>query len=147
MEITYREILSDQTHLLRQKILRPHQSLEEMVYSGDEQEEGYHVAAFVKEAIVGIASLYPESQNGELNQGSWRIRGMAVESQYRGRGMGRELIRRCILRAQDQGASHVWCNARSKVIGFYKAIGFKVCGKEFEVKGIGPHFVVTLVLS
>ena len=34
----------------------------------------------------------------------------------------------------------IWCNARIIALDFYKSLGFKINGKEFNIKDIGPHF-------
>jgi hypothetical protein len=41
----------------------------------------------------------------------------------------------------------VWCNARSPVVGFYAREGFATEGEEFVLPSIGPHFLMSLLLS
>ena len=144
MEIHYDPIKPEQTHVLRQKILRPHQPIEEMVYPLDSEAGSFHVGALLGDCLVGIASVYPESQAGELNQGEWRIRGMAVEEELQGRGVGRGLVQKCIEYAQAQKAQSLWCNARTSAIGFYFTLRFEQVGEEFNIAGIGPHYVAEL---
>lgn len=40
------------------------------------------------------------------------------------------------------GAEVLWCNARVGALGFYLRLGFATIGEEFEIAGIGPHFVM-----
>lgn len=141
MEVRYEPIRSEQTHPLRQKVLRPHQALEEMIYPLDKEKGSHHVGAFWKNNLIGIASIYPESQDGQLYEGQWRLRGMAVEADFRGNGVGRSLIGECLQYAKEQKAANVWCNARTSAIGFYIAFGFAQVGEEFEIPGIGPHYI------
>ena len=146
MDIYYKPIQAKQTHLLRQKILRPNQPIEEMVYPLDSVAGSFHLGAFLKDQLVGIVSVYPESQKGELNQGLWRIRGMAVDSGYQGHGIGRSLIKECKEILKGKGAKTVWCNARTTAIQFYITLGFEKVGEEFEIEGIGPHYIAQLKL-
>ncbi len=41
----------------------------------------------------------------------------------------------------------MWCNARSGARTFYERAGFCVEGEEFEIAGIGPHFLMAKPLS
>jgi hypothetical protein len=36
----------------------------------------------------------------------------------------------------------VWCNARTPAVGLYERAGFAIESGEFEIEGIGPHFVM-----
>lgn len=134
------KISAEQTHPLRQSILRPHQPLNEMAYPFDQEEGSCHFGAFIEKQLVGIASIYPESKDGEIHQGYWRLRGMAVDSSLQGKGVGRQLVEACLNYAQGKNAKSVWCNARTSAVGFYLSLGFRQVGEEFEIKGIGPHY-------
>lgn len=71
---------------------------------------------------------------------------MATAQAFRGQGVGRRVLEYGCAHARAQGASKVWCNARTTAIGFYTARGFVKVSKEFELEGIGPHFVLARVL-
>jgi GNAT superfamily N-acetyltransferase len=137
---------------LRQKVLRPHQTVAEQVYEGDDAAGAGHFAAFLDDdgdQVVGIASITPEPFPGAggARAGDWRIRGMATDPDVgRGLGAGGALLRACLAWARDAGAARVWCNARSPVRGFYEREGFVVEGDEFTLPGIGPHFLMWLDL-
>lgn len=120
------------TRPLRQRILRPHQLAAELVYEGDA--EGLHLGAFdLGGRLLGIASFLTPAQ------GVWRLRGMAVVEELRGRGIGRALIEHAHahLAGRLQG---IWCNARTHACGFYERLGFVRCGDAFELPGIGEHY-------
>ncbi len=139
MRPAIRKITSEQTYPLRQKILRPHQTIEEVSFNHDPLEESFHLGAFNNSEIIGVASLFPESENGSLFQGDWRLRGMAIDSDFQGLGIGRLLLDEAILILKDQKAQLLWCNGRTQAMGFYLSYGFKQVGEEFQIKGIGPH--------
>jgi len=70
-----------------------------------------------------------------------RLRGMAVDPAYQGRGFGRLLMEACQQEAQRQGTG-LWCNARIGAIPHYLACGYQRVGQEFDMPGIGAHYVL-----
>ena len=135
-----RHISAAQTHALRGAILRPGTAREQSIYPGDDAADTFHFGAFIGEEIVGIASLYEESAPGETAR-ALRLRGMAVSPRVQKRGVGRALIEACIAQSQACGVETLWCNARTSALGFYEALDFVRRGQEFEIPGVGPHFV------
>jgi len=136
---------------LRQKVLRPHQTLADQVYPGDSPPGARHFAAYGKDdAVLGVASISPEPYpraGGSPGPGDRRIRGMATEPAARRRGIGALLLAACLEVARaDEGATRVWCNARSGVRGFYEREGFVADGEEFTLPEIGPHFLMWLAV-
>jgi ribosomal protein S18 acetylase RimI-like enzyme len=133
---------------LRQKVLRPHQTVAEQVFAGDDAADAGHFAARAEASddIVGIASITPEPYPGAggARPGDWRVRGMATDpDRGRGRGAGAALLRACLDHARAHGGRRVWCNARTPARGFYEREGFTVEGDEFELPAIGPHVLMS----
>ncbi|MGO9526610.1 MAG: GNAT family N-acetyltransferase [Verrucomicrobiia bacterium] len=135
-----RQISAAETRPLRQAILRPHQRVEELVYPGDDSPDAAHFGAFLDEQLVGVSSVYRETPHGEANEGAWRLRGMAVVPQLHRKGIGSLLLRACVDHARRRGGMTMWFNARTPAVPFYRAHGFQVRGKEFELPDIGPHY-------
>jgi GNAT superfamily N-acetyltransferase len=137
---------------LRQAVLRPHQTLADQVYPGDDMPGAAHVAAY-RDGIaepIGVATIVPEPFPGAggARPGDWRIRGMATDpDRGRGLGAGALLLRACLDHARAEGGARVWCNARAGVRGFYEREGFVVEGAEFPLPTIGPHFLMWSNLS
>lgn len=138
-----RAIAAEQTRGLRQRVLRPHQPPEEMVYPGDDELETLHLGAYVDGQLVGVASLYRQAPPTEPDPGARRLRGMAVSPALQGGGIGRALLEGCLAHARARGATRLWCNARAAAAGFYSRLGFQVQGEEFELPGIGPHLLMS----
>jgi GNAT superfamily N-acetyltransferase len=134
-ELTVREIPVADTRPLRQQILRPHQTLEEL--AGHEPAEATAVGAFLHGQLVSVGFVAPEG-----GAGSWRIRGMATVPEARGRGAGTAVLDALVTHARERGATRVWCNARTPARSLYERAGFVVASDEFEVPQIGPHFVM-----
>lgn len=142
---TIQPISAEIARPLRRKILRPNLPLETIIYPGDDADDTFHAGAFVNSVLVGVCTVLQEAQIGISDSGAWRLRGVAVDPQQRGKGIGRALIESCITHAEACGARYVWANGRSTALPVYKALGFKVDGDEY-VTDTGPHFYVQRVL-
>lgn len=142
METDIRPIAPRQTHPLRQAVLRPNQPPENLVYPADDAPDTLHLGAWQGEDLVGIASIYAEPLPDADESGWWRLRGMATHPEVRGSGIGRALLLACLAHVAERGDTGLWCNARTSACGFYLALGFEKIGDEFEIEGIGPHFVM-----
>ena len=129
---TVRPIPLEQTRPLRQAVMRPHQTLEEL--ASHEPAGSLAVGAFDGEELVGVGLVGPEGEPG-----AWRVRGMATATEARGRGAGRAVLSALVGHAEAQGAASVWCNARLRAISLYERAGLRVVSEVFEPPDIGPH--------
>ena len=142
-----RPVTAAETRPLRQRILRPQQSVEDLVYPHDYAVDTLHAAAFADGALVGTATVHPEAMPDGSAAYAWRIRGMATVPEMRRMGCGAALVQACIDHAAARSGLVVWCNARTSASAFYAALGFVAEGHEFELPGIGPHYVMTKRLA
>jgi GNAT superfamily N-acetyltransferase len=129
------EVSIEQTRALRQAILRPHETLEQL--AADEPSDVFAVGAFADGQLVAVGLIAPDGESG-----AWRVRGMASAPHARGVGAGTEVLGALIRHALEHGASRVWCNARTPARSLYERAGFRVISEEFELPQIGPHFVM-----
>lgn len=143
---------AEQTVPLRQRLLRPGSSLAACRFETDATPAALHLACFVGDEVVGIASVHaepppwdrgdagPDAHDGARDMGTWRLRGMATMPELRRRGVGRWLAAACMQHALDAGGTLVWCNARVTATGFYRALGFEARGEVFDIPAAGgPH--------
>lgn len=122
---------------LRQRVLRPHQRIVEVGFAGDE--EGTHFAAFDESgALVGVASLLPDLSTPDLDL-SWRLRGMAVDLESQGKGVGSAIMSTLLEFASHINPGGIWCAARMPAVGFYEQFGFKSVGEAYVEPDIGAH--------
>ena len=135
MTFEVREVDPAQTRRLRQRVLRPHESLEELA---SHEPPGVHaVGAFAGDELVAVGFVCPDG-----GAGAWRVRGMATAPEHRGRGAGAAILAQLVAHARAEGATRVWCNARTPALSLYERAGFEPESEEFDIPGIGPHFVM-----
>ncbi|MGF7234735.1 MAG: GNAT family N-acetyltransferase [Frankia sp.] len=146
---------------LRQRVLRPHQKVTEVVNPGDYDPETAHLAALLSDptggtTVVGTASVHREQTPWDAGAGTvgWRLRGMASDPAHRGRGIGTSLLAatvdyvrtRSAVVAPGGNAVVLWCNARVSALGFYERSGLHTQGEQWDVPSIGPHLRMWRIL-
>jgi GNAT superfamily N-acetyltransferase len=148
MEFRLERVAPEAVRPLRSEVLRPGIAPEALVYAGDEAADALHVAARDGEGrIHGIASLCREPAPGRAPAVAWRLRGMATRPELRGKGVGRRLLQACFRHVRAEGGGLLWCNARVVALGFYERLGLRREGTQFDIAGIGPHYVMSRWLA
>ena len=140
MEI--REIQSKETLNIRLEILRPNGTLKDCVFPGDSEHTTKHFGAFIDHSLVGIVSIYKVGHSSFKGLG-FQIRAMATLPEARGKGAGSYLLKSAEAYAFNHGADYIWANARTSAKEFYRKTGYCVSEYEFNIKGIGPHVIVS----
>jgi GNAT superfamily N-acetyltransferase len=125
------------TRALRQAVLRPHQTVEEL--ADHEPAGAVAFGAFQGSELVAVGLVGPDGEPGD-----WRVRGMATAPQARGRGAGSAILNALVQHAIAHGAARIWCNARTPALTLYQRAGFVVASDEFEPPDIGPHYRMEL---
>lgn len=87
-----------------------------------------HAVAFEDGRAVATARLLPDGHIGR----------MAVLKDWRGRGIGGEMLAKLMDRARRRGDREVFLTAQVHAIAFYRAHGFREEGEEYLEAGI-PH--------
>ena len=136
---TVREVPVAETRVLRQLVLRPHQTIAAM--AEDETEGTYAAGAFECTTLVAVGLIAPS-----LDRPGWRVRGMASAPGARRRGAGTAVLTNLLAHARARGAASVWCNARTPAQRFYERAGFTMRSDVFDVPPIGPHVVMERAL-
>lgn len=154
-QLTTRLITAQDTRIIRGAILRPGLPFSESVYQGDDAPDSFHLGLFMGDELAGISSYFsqpmPEPdaalvrrQNPALLEGHhWRLRGMAIDAPYQRRGYGKILLRAGLAHLAERGGGWLWFNARSCAREFYASLGCQTWGEEYDVPGVGPHFMMT----
>ena len=145
-EIRVEQVRVEQVRRLRETVLRPGSPAEMSVYPSDALFDAQHFAAWLGNRIIGVASIHPEPLAGFDSKKSWRLRGMAVDPNFQGRGIGRQILDECLRFVKQFDAEILWCNGRTTALRFYQSYGFEIVGEEFEVPESGAHFVMILTI-
>ena len=135
---------------LRLRYLRPGELEDSVAYKSDELESAVHFAVRDAEGnVIGVGSGHEENRVAghppHLTPG-FRVRGMAVEPEWRGKGVGRAILGALIQVAREAGAGEVWANARVESINIYVKSGFARLSSAFDIPLIGEHVVVAMGL-
>lgn len=80
--------------------------------------------------LVGGLILAP------LDNEKIRLMQVAVDTVYRGEGIGRELVKYAEKRAKEAGYSKIIMHAMLSVVGFYEKLGYHAEGDIFDEQGI-----------
>lgn len=132
---------------IRNAILRGGKlTLDQCRFPGDEKEGAFHLGYFDGGKLVCIATYHPQDREGYAGKG-YQLRGMATLEEYRGRGIGNQVVNFSIVYLRGQKANYIWCNARKSALKFYVDLGFEIVSDEFELPGIGLHRVLYLKIQ
>ncbi|HKH88890.1 MAG TPA: GNAT family N-acetyltransferase [Acidimicrobiales bacterium] len=141
------------TYVLRQQVLRPNLTVEQMaevgVFGDDGPDTGIYGAIDTASGeLVGTGNVRREPPPSELEAAvpeagtdPWRLRGMATREDLRSHGIGKQVLDACIGHVAARGGGFLWCNARVGARRFYARAGFSEWGDEFESFGV-QHVVM-----
>ncbi|HEX3386322.1 MAG TPA: GNAT family N-acetyltransferase [Mucilaginibacter sp.] len=137
----------EDTLAIRNDILRGGKLiLDQCRFPRDENPESFHLGYFVGDKLVCIATFHLQNYKEYQGKG-YQLRGMATLEEYRGRGIGNQVVNFAIVYLRGQKANYIWCNARRNALKFYTDLGFEIISEEFEVPVIGPHKVLYLKIQ
>lgn len=128
-------------------MLRPGLPIDTCVFEGDQDDQTFHLGAFVEGKLVSIASFYFERHPDLDELYQFRLRGMATLQEHQNKGLSASLLNRGFPIIRQNQCNLVWCFARETAIGFYEKNGFKGSGEIFEIEGVGPHLLMINQLS
>jgi len=135
-------VSAEQTFALRQRVLRPHETVDELARPGDEDPDSGHFAALADGDVIGTASVRRESAPWAPEPPSWRLRGMATAEGRRSLGVGSAVLDAVIQHVRRHGGGRLWCNARLPAVPFYERAGFVTRGESWDDPTIGPHIAM-----
>jgi GNAT superfamily N-acetyltransferase len=137
-EITIEQIRPELTWKLRRDVMYQDKNIPDMRM--EEDNVGYHFAAFKDNYIVGVVSLFHEGTD-------FQFRKFAVAAEEQGKGTGTILLNYVLDFALTMGAKRIWCNARITAIGFYERFGLVQTGKTYSNIGIDYEVMEKIIES
>lgn len=128
------------TYALRQRVLRPHQRVEDMGQAGDDDPSTVHLAVLSDEGTVtACLRLQRVACPWRTDPDGWQLRAMAVDESQRGQGLGAALVEDAVAHVARAGGGLLWCNARIPAQAFYERAGFTAVTDRWDEPDIGPH--------
>jgi uncharacterized OsmC-like protein/predicted GNAT family N-acyltransferase len=134
-----RPVAAAETRELRRRILRPHQTLDELVVPGEDHPDAGWFGVVKDGELVGSAGVFPEPSPDAPDEPAWRLRAMAVEEPVRGTGLGAWLLDACLDHVAAKGPAPVWASVRESAVGFYERHGFTTVSERWDDPELGPH--------
>jgi GNAT superfamily N-acetyltransferase len=151
MSLTVGIVDPSRSYLLRQRVLRPHQSLEAV--AADNNIFGaltFGASKGPAGEVMSTSTIYHETPPVELtpivelsaSRQAWRLRAVATDEHHRSQGLGKLVLDAVIDHIAGEGDGVLWCNARIPARNFYAREGFESFGEIFVVPEFGPHIVM-----
>jgi predicted GNAT family N-acyltransferase len=125
------ERLRQAAYGIRRRVFIEEQSVPEAIELDADDARAFHVVALADERCIGCARMVP-------NRDYVKIGRMAVEREWRRRGVGRRLLDFMLQRARALGYRRAVLHAQLHAEGFYLKAGFTPMGGVFDEAGI-PH--------
>jgi predicted GNAT family N-acyltransferase len=141
------QISAQDTYSIRSQMLRPGRPIEDCIFRGDDDEQTFHLGAFVESKLVSVASFYFEKHQSLTDEYQFRLRGMATVPDFQGQGLSSNLLKTAFPLIKKNFCTLLWCNARESALGFYQKVGFKEVGEAFDIPDIGAHRLMFIRLN
>jgi len=125
---------------LRNRVLRQPLKLQFTEAELRKDEADTHFGLFEGDTIRACLIL-SETPNGRM-----KMRQVAVDNHYQGKGLGKILSHAAEDYAAKRGFHTMFCSARKTAVPFYQRLGYKIVGDEFLEITI-PHFIMEKKLT
>ncbi len=118
---------------LRSKVLREPLNLNFTLKNIESENIAVHIGGFYNDVLIGCLVLKP------ININIIQMTQVAVEENFRGKGLGKMLVIFSEEHSKKLGFSKMNLHARIPAIKFYEKLGYKKDGEEFIEVSI-PHW-------
>lgn len=117
---------SELTSVRRTVFIEEQKVLESIELDGRDSECWHVLASDGDGKPIGTARM---DKNGKIGR-------MAVLREYRGRGVGRQILQAIMDYGKSKGIMDFHLSAQIRAVGFYEKMGYECSGGEFEEAGI-----------
>ncbi|AGC77093.1 acetyltransferase (GNAT) family protein [Nonlabens dokdonensis] len=145
-------ITSRETYSVRHAVLRKGRPVEDCRFSGDELGTTFHLGAFEKDKIIGVATFLM-NKDIDLEQikhiklhHCYQLRGMAVLEIAQGKGIGKKLLKHAEKLLKEKHIQSLWFNARVNATSFYENMGYEIVSEPFIIPKVGDHYKMMKLL-
>lgn len=141
--IFIKEITAESTFSVRQPVLRPGKPIESCHFEGDNLSTTKHFGYYEEQNLIGVISLFQNSNENFSLKNQYQIRGMAILENHQKKGIGASLVLHTEDYLKKEDTHLIWFNARESAVIFYKKLGYEIIkGAAFEITGVGSHFLM-----
>ncbi len=147
MKTSIQFLKADEILSLRAQVLRPGQDFAKAKMPQDQDPRTFHLGLMNDGHLATIASFHVDSHKDLPAQNPYRLRGMASDPRFQGKGGGRQILDFGMRELRQRNCDLLWCNARESAFSFYEKCGFSFSGDMFDIAEIGPHKVMYKYLS
>ncbi|RZJ33667.1 MAG: GNAT family N-acetyltransferase [Flavobacterium sp.] len=137
-----KEISASATYAVRHPVLRPGKPIDSCHFEGDDLQSTHHFGLFTAGTLAGVVSIFEALNALFETPNQLQLRGMAVLPSFQNKGFGHKLVDKCEEFIAGKGGALLWFNARILAVPFYRKLGYEIIGAEFEIAGVGPHYVM-----
>jgi GNAT superfamily N-acetyltransferase len=131
-----------ETHMIRQEVLRKGKPIETCYFTGDTEKSTAHFGFFHEKQLIGVVSVFNSPSTLFQEKSQFQIRGMAVLDKFQQNGIGNQLLLHAENYCKQQKVEIIWFNAREKAVQFYKKTAYQILGDAFEIPEVGMHYVM-----
>jgi predicted GNAT family N-acyltransferase len=117
---------------VRRDVFVDEQGVDEAIEIDGKDPQATHVLARIDGEPVGTARLR------EIGEHTGKVERVAVRADYRGSGVGRDLMQQLEDVAVGRDLDRLELHSQTRVEGFYAELGYETVSGEFEEAGI-PH--------
>ncbi len=126
MSVKIKPIPAEQTWPMRQKVMYPEFSVEQVKLKDDAQ--GRHFGLFVADKLTVVVSVF-------VKDNALQFRKLATLQEQQGKGYGKQMMQFILDLTSAENLKAVWCNARITAAPFYQAFGLEVLGENWQQDG------------
>ncbi|MQS75932.1 GNAT family N-acetyltransferase [Companilactobacillus halodurans] len=118
---------------IRKIVFINEQNVPENLEIDDKEDQCTYFNLYSDNKAVATARFFP------LDDGGIHVQRVAVLKNYRHKNLGSQLLKYIFKFAKKQGYNYVILGAQDHAQNFYKELGFKVIGKQYQEVGIAHH--------
>ena len=128
---------------LRIRVLRKGTPSSNPSYVEDDDPSTVHLGVRNDIGVIAVSSWIDRPYPVEPTLRAVQLKGMAIDENLQGSGIGRLILNAGETRATERGAVIVWARARDAAMDFYVKCGYRMVGDMFMDDATGlPHHIV-----
>lgn len=129
---------SSDAFFIRKTVFIEEQQVPQELELDEEDPRAIHALATLNAQPIGTARLV------DLENSQAQIGRMAVLDQFRGQGIGQQILKKLMLYAREKGVTSLVLHSQVSAIPFYEKMGFIAQGPIYDEAGI-PHRNMMLI--